>query len=358
MADLSRGLRASLLEVRSIVHESGQCWVTNLSEAVPAGDSNDASNVSTLRLFEDEHELGPAHAIHDEIRRKGGGRFSHWGRALYFSTSDGSSPLANGRRYRALLEAPAADMRARILAAAAQIDPAGLTPEQRYAWGERLFALFAPEAKLAEFGRSFYRDAEFLTDYERFDRENYRSLDRKFALKELLKLALPLDGEVAECGVFRGASAYLIAKRLVAARCGKTLHLFDSFAGLSRPGASDGDYWQAGALACSLAEVRANLATVAETVRFHAGWIPERFGDVAEKRFCFVQIDVDLHQPTWDALTFFYPRLVPGGILICDDYGFETCPGARKAMDTFFADKPEPVIHLPTGQGFVIRQAR
>lgn len=351
------GVESRLIRICNVEHEAGLCWWARLSDDTPEGDRVDSAHRSTLRLFEDERELGPGHSIHDEIRKKGGGRFSHWGRALYFSTSDGSDPLTNGRRYTALFETPARNEHAAVLAAAAQIDPAGLTAEQRYAWGERLFALFAPEAKLSEFGRSFYRDAAFLADYERFDRENYRSFDRKFAMKELLKLALPLEGDAAECGTFRGASAFLIAKALVAGKTGKTLHLFDSFAGLPTPGQGDGDYWSPGALACSLAAVRANLASVAEVIEFHPGWIPEKFDEVAERRFCFVHLDVDLFQPTRDALAFFYPRLVDGAVLVCDDYGFDTCPGARKAMDEFFEDKPEPIIHLPTGQGFVIRQS-
>jgi hypothetical protein len=44
-------------------------------------------------------------------------------------------------------------------------------------------------------------------------------------------------------------------------------------------------------------------------------------------------------------------------MLLCDDYGFETCPGAARAMDRFFTDKPEPIISLTTGQGLVIKQS-
>ena len=51
------------------------------------------------------------------------------------------------------------------------------------------------------------------------------------------------------------------------------------------------------------------------------------------------------------------PRVVPHGIIVCDDYGFDTCPGARQAMDTYFADRKVPIVHLPTGQGLVIRTA-
>ena len=98
----------------------------------------------------------------------------------------------------------------------------------------------------------------------------------------------------------------------------------------------------------------ANLTAFDDLIVFHQGWIPDQFSDVADARFCFVHIDVDLFQPTRDSLDFFYPRMVRGGLIVCDDYGFETCPGARRAMDEFFADRPEPIVHLPTGQGFVI----
>lgn len=122
-------------------------------------------------------------------------------------------------------------------------------------------------------------------------------------------------------------------------------------------GAADGNYWHRGDMAVTLDEVRSRLAEVLPRIEFHPGWIPDRFPEIANRRFALVHLDVDLQQPTADALSFFYQRLVDRGILICDDYGFDTCPGARAAMDTFFADKPEPVLHLPTGQGLVIRCA-
>ena len=50
--------------------------------------------------------------------------------------------------------------------------------------------------------------------------------------------------------------------------------------------------------------------------------------------------------------------MVAGGLIVCDDCGFETCPGARHATDAFFADRPEPIVHLPTGQRFVVIEPR
>jgi len=52
---------------------------------------------------------------------------------------------------------------------------------------------------------------------------------------------------------------------------------------------------------------------------------------------------------------FFYPRLSPGGILVCDDYMFTTCPGATQACDEFMADKPEKMISFASGGGYLIK---
>ena len=70
--------------------------------AVPGivGDSGPEPSVSTLEIWEDEKILGPAHSLHETIRNKGEGLYSHWGEYLYFSTSDNTDPAKNGRLYK------------------------------------------------------------------------------------------------------------------------------------------------------------------------------------------------------------------------------------------------------------------
>jgi hypothetical protein len=58
-----------------------------------------ATIVSRLVMLEDGAPLGPPHQIHDVIRSKGLGRYSHWGNGLHFSSSDNSDPRVNGRVY-------------------------------------------------------------------------------------------------------------------------------------------------------------------------------------------------------------------------------------------------------------------
>jgi cephalosporin hydroxylase len=78
----------------------GKCWWVALPAHWPEGDSVAQPAASTVRLFEDDRLIGPAHSAHIDIRMRGAGAYSHWGRTLYFSTPDGSSPLENGRTYR------------------------------------------------------------------------------------------------------------------------------------------------------------------------------------------------------------------------------------------------------------------
>jgi glycosyltransferase involved in cell wall biosynthesis/2-polyprenyl-3-methyl-5-hydroxy-6-metoxy-1,4-benzoquinol methylase len=80
----------------------GQRCKVELPRTFPAGDNGDHPTRSVLELFEDGVALGPAHALHDEIGSLGGGRFSHWQRNLFFSSSDGQDPRHNGRRYVAV----------------------------------------------------------------------------------------------------------------------------------------------------------------------------------------------------------------------------------------------------------------
>ena len=179
--------------------------------------------------------------------------------------------------------------------------------------------------------------------------------DRRWMVSQLLRLVEAVPGDTAECGVFKGSSSYLMCKANA-----NTTHLtrwhymFDSFEGLSEPTATDGDYWTPGDLTSGLEEARDNLAEFMHCT-LYKGWIPEKFPAVQDKRFAFVHIDVDLYEPTRDSIAFFYPRLNPGGVILCDDYGSSLCPGATRAIDEFLSDKAESMISLCAGGGFMIK---
>ncbi len=151
-----------------------------------------------------------------------------------------------------------------------------------------------------------------------------------------------IQGDIAEVGVFKGASAKIICE----IKGDKRLHLFDTFEGLPKPNAfDDPNVFSKNQFASELSEVKDYLIQYPH-VNFYKGTFPTTALPVSDKQFSFVHLDVDLYQSTHDSLTFFYPRMAKGGIIISHDY--LNSLGVRKAVDDFFKDKPEPIIELET----------
>lgn len=223
----------------------------------------------------------------------------------------------------------------------------------RYCAVEAYSKWIYPQLKISEHGRIFFNDEDFLKRYGPvLGLDSTRIFDRRFVLDQLLLITRAVSGSTAECGVFQGTSSFLICNR--DDRKGKAHYVIDSFEGLSVPESVDGSYWKAGDMAVPVESVKALLKDF-DFVQFLKGWIPERFKELENQKFSFVHIDVDIFQPTYDSTQFFYSRLERGGVLLFDDYGLDTCPGAKQAVDLFMKDKPEPLVQLPTGQAFVVK---
>lgn len=224
---------------------------------------------------------------------------------------------------------------------------------RKFVNAEKISGILYPKYKFSEYGRLFLEDTEFQAYYAKFmDANNWHSLDRKYVLREFLKQSDHVKGEFAECGVYQGATAYLLCAH--GTKTQRHVYLFDSFQGISEPKEHDGTYWTEGALSADLELVNLNLAEF-DNYTPQVGWIPECFLGVSTAKFSFVHVDVDLYEPTRDSVEYFYSRLNSGGIMLFDDYGFKSCPGAKKAIDEFFDTRLESVINLPTGQAFVTK---
>jgi len=142
------------------------------------------------------------------------------------------------------------------------------------------------------------------------------------------------EGEVWECGVYKGGSALALAKLIQESGKSIPLRLFDTFSGHPyddsrslghrKGGYSDTDY-----------QTVAELFRPFPFVSIHRGTIPETFTGLESSRIRLAHIDVDLYQSTKAAVEFIWPRLVLGGVLIDDDYFASEC-GARLAIDEYF----------------------
>lgn len=198
-------------------------------------------------------------------------------------------------------------------------------------------------------------DPDFERVYAATDGRTLVSRDRCYVLWRTLQQALALDGELLECGVFRGGTALLEATTVREAGRERPLHLVDSFAGM--PETTTGvDRFREGDFATTSADdVRRALAPF-PFARVHQGYIPEILERIELGPLAWAYIDVDIYAAVRDCLEFVYPRMLPGGTIVLDDYGFPSCPGVRRAMDEFFAaGRPEVPLCLPTGQGLVAK---
>lgn len=202
--------------------------------------------------------------------------------------------------------------------------------------------------------------------------DNFWKRSRHLDLLNLLVISLEknLEGDFAEAGCWKGHSTYMISKLIsshLKKHQGKKLkfHVFDSFEGLSEIQDEDENIKNLNQSKIDHIRkqfqsdenfVRNKVLGNFDFVKTYKGWIPERFAEVKNLKFSFVHIDVDLYEPTTQTLEFFFPRLVNGGFIVCDDYNSLDFNGARKAWDNFFSKNKVSFNFAPTlGSSFIIK---
>jgi O-methyltransferase len=143
-----------------------------------------------------------------------------------------------------------------------------------------------------------------------------------------------LDGACAEVGVYKGGSAWEIVHSIE----DKWLYLFDTFAGIPKKEAIDvhcvGDFKDT-----SFDEI-VKIFEPYPKVLIYPGFFPLTATNIPEhEKFIFVHLDADQYTVTKESIDFFWPRMVPGGIIVLDDCDWPRCPGIRKSVDEFKGDK-------------------
>jgi hypothetical protein len=61
-------------------------------------------------------------------------------------------------------------------------------------------------------------------------------------------------------------------------------------------------------------------------------------------------------EPEIAAATFFWDKVVKGGVVILDDYGFPLHINQKIAFDRFVLERGQSILCLPTGQGIIIKK--
>jgi hypothetical protein len=163
-----------------------------------------------------------------------------------------------------------------------------------------------------------------------------------------------IEGDFAECGVWKGGSCMLIAYTLMNSGIDKKqIFLYDTFEGMVRPSELDGkegmSRWEANKISetqnkwcyASFEEVKTNMEKTGypfEKVKMIKGKVEETIPATIPERLSLLRLDTDWYESTRHELIHLYPVLLKHGVLIIDDYG--AWQGARKAVDEYFNPVP------------------
>ena len=211
--------------------------------------------------------------------------------------------------------------------------------------------------KIREFGRDLPSQAHSMIGLRRMN-------NLQTCIEQVL--ADNVAGDLIETGVWRGGATIFMRGVLKAwGVIDRTVWVADSFAGLPAP---DGErypmdaVWEpsAGGIAVTLETVRQNFARYGlldDQVRFLKGWFKDTLPGAPITQIAVLRLDGDYYESTRDALTHLYPRLVPGGFVIVDDFNFETC---RQAVHDYRAAAGinEPILDIDGNGVYWRRQCR
>lgn len=165
-----------------------------------------------------------------------------------------------------------------------------------------------------------------------------------------------LSGDFVECGVNKGGTAMLVLNYLDwENHSEKTFYLYDTFEGLDETLSSELELQQTKHVYTScFDEVVARFAAFSNVVIVR-GSIPESLSSRSPEKVAYLHIDLNAATPERAALEFFWDRLVPGAVVVFDDYAWVACDRQKRVIDDFARRVGCGVLSVPTGQGLLIK---
>ena len=153
-----------------------------------------------------------------------------------------------------------------------------------------------------------------------------------------------LDGDFVDCGVWKGVLPKTICEYIDFKSLPKTYFLIDPWGQGLKSDVYTSDIYE---------EVRSRFSKY-PNVKLIRGLVPDALNLIDSTKIAYLAIDMNGSEPERAALDFFYPRLVSGGVIYLDDYGWNF-PELRETVDEFLSDKPESLLHFPNGTAILIK---
>jgi len=207
----------------------------------------------------------------------------------------------------------------------------------------------------------FKKDVGIIFDSKQLDELQWRHWNVSYAVRHAIKFAKTEEYNFVECGVAEAMSTFFAMREItgISEIAGKfSMHLYDAWAAMKKENLLESEKIDEGRYQkLDINITKKNLEEFNEYIIYHQGYIPESFYSTSEAPHSIVYLHIDLNsaKPTLSSLEFFYSRLVNGGIILFDDYGWLGYEDTKKIIDKFFSDKPGIILKLPTGQAFYFK---
>lgn len=184
---------------------------------------------------------------------------------------------------------------------------------------------------------------------------------RCYELWQLVKKVQSLNPQAAilEVGVWRGGTAGIMSKQLADLKSTATLYLADTFTGVAKAGANDSFYTGGEHSDTSRQIVEDVLKNKSGYINYQIlqGIFPEDTAHEikAGEQFGLCHIDVDVYTSAKDILEWVWDKLIPGGVVVFDDYGFHSCTGVTKLVEEYRNHTDRQIIHNLNGHAIMIK---
>lgn len=200
-------------------------------------------------------------------------------------------------------------------------------------------------------------DADFLKTYNAIKENTLVDIYRCYELWNISNRLKKQDAAIIEVGVWRGGTAALLAK---ANNNQSTIYLCDTFEGVAKAGEKDNQYKGGEHADTSIETVEKLMAEQGiSAYRILKGIFPDTNADLLDaEKFKICHIDVDVYESAKDIFNWVWKRMIVGGVVVFDDYGFAACAGITQLVNEL-ADNTDNAffVHNINGHGLLIKTA-
>lgn len=173
--------------------------------------------------------------------------------------------------------------------------------------------------------------------------------------------ASKLGGDFVECGVNNGSFVRAMIEYLHFEKLPQQFYLLDTFNGLVQEQFSE----QENALGLyehykdhygDCYEVVKKTFAPYKNVKLIRGMVPDTLSQIDSDKIAFLSLDMNCAAPEVQAIEYLWDKLVPGAVVLLDDYGWDLHIEQKNALDLFAKEHNHDILLLATGQGLLIKR--